>query len=41
VQTPTRAVTSAQAACIRRQTCTINYCADLPLARGVRFEVDA
>ncbi len=26
---------------MRRQTCTINYGRDLPLAQGVRFEVDA
>ena len=25
---------------MRRQTCTINYGSDLPLAQGVRFEVE-
>ena len=25
---------------MRRQTCTINYGTELPLAQGVRFEVD-
>jgi hypothetical protein len=26
---------------MRRQTCTVNYSQDLPLAQGVRFDVDA
>jgi aldehyde dehydrogenase (NAD+) len=36
-----QAGSDAWKAYMRRQTCTINYGADLPLAQGVRFDVDA
>jgi aldehyde dehydrogenase (NAD+) len=35
-----QAGSDAWKAYMRRQTCTVNYCASLPLAQGVRFDFD-
>jgi aldehyde dehydrogenase (NAD+) len=35
-----QAGSDAWKAYMRRQTCTVNYGADLPLAQGVHFEVE-